>query len=322
MIRRHAVFFGDVAEDEYYSAPYFPEAGDKVIVRELDRQFGGSVANSACIYSGYGMPTSFISQLNSGQLTQRLLSQLREQGVDTTHVIFDESVPDSHCIVVLSKEQHIVLIPTLGITHSEITPRAFERMATAEFLVTTLTDAKPFRMGEAGAAQVLDALRARGVKVVVDLDVYNPENHGSELLDHCDILFMNSLGAQRLEESGVSISAFVHQGATALVITRDSAGCELHIADGEYHVPGIPVDVVDVTGAGDTFTSSFLFAFSETGDLLRAAEFANVAATRAVTRAGARAGRASREQVEAFQESLLATPERVTIHTADPDSAQ
>jgi sugar/nucleoside kinase (ribokinase family) len=210
--------------------------------------------------------------------------------------------------VILSGDQHIVLIPTLGITHSEISPEAFERMATAEFLVTTLTDAKPFRMGDAGAAQVLDALRERGVKIVVDLDVYNPENHGSDLLERCDILFMNSLGAQRLEESGVAISALIEGGATAIVVTRDSAGCELHFSDGIHAVPGIPVDVVDVTGAGDTFTSSFLFAYSSGGDVREAAEFANAAASRAVTRAGARSGRASREEVEAFRASLQTTP--------------
>lgn len=308
MTRRHAVFFGDVAEDEYYVAPYFPSAGDKVIVHELERQFGGSVANAACIYAGYGMPTSFISQLNSGALTQRLLAQLREQDVDTAHVIFDETVPDSHCIVLLSGEQHIVLIPTLGITRSDIDDDAFERMATAEFLVTTLTDAKPFRRGKQTAAEVLEALRARGTKIVVDLDVYNPENHDSHLLEHCDILFVNALGAQRLRESGTSIDALIAGGATAVIVTRDSEGCVLHSAEGTHVVPGIPVEVVDVTGAGDTFTSSFLFAYSTGGDLREAAEFANAAATRAVTRTGARAGRATAEEVHAFRHSVHRNP--------------
>jgi sugar/nucleoside kinase (ribokinase family) len=308
MTARHTVFFGDVAQDEYYVAPYFPSADDKVIVRELPPEFGGSVANSASIYAGYGMPTSFMSQLNSGPLTQKLLAQLREQGVDTTHVIFDESVPDSHCIIILSGDRNIVLIPSLGITHTEITASAFEHMAASEFLVTTLTDVKPFRMGDAGAAEVLERLRRRGVKVVFDLDVYNPENHGSGLLEHSDILFMNALGAERLAASGTSIPALLAGGATAVVVTRDSEGCELHTADGLHAIAGIPVEVVDVTGAGDTFTSSFLYAYSTGGDLVAAAEFAGVAATRAVTRVGARGGRATRGEVEAFRSSLQATP--------------
>ena len=307
MTTRHSVFFGDVAEDEYYVTPHFPVAGDKVIVQALPPQFGGSVANAASIYAHYGMPTSFISQLNSGTLTQRLLRQMREQGIATDHVIFDEDVPDSKCIVLLHGEQHIVLIPTLGITHSEITPAAFEHMATAEFVVSTLTDVKPFRMAGRGPADILDRLRRRGARIVLDLDVYNAENQGSGLLEHCDILFMNSLGASRFEQEGQAIARLIDGGALAIVVTRDAEGCELHTASGMVTVPGIPVDVVDVTGAGDTFTSSFLYAYSSTGDLVEAAEFANAAASLAVGRVGARGGLTTRDAVEAFRRSNTRT---------------
>jgi ribokinase len=72
--RKASVFFGDVALDSYYAAPHFPAAGDKIIVEALPAQFGGMVANAAAIYAHYGMPTSFMSQLNSGPLTRKLLA--------------------------------------------------------------------------------------------------------------------------------------------------------------------------------------------------------------------------------------------------------
>lgn len=297
---RHSVFFGDVAQDEYYVAPHFPEAGDKVIVRALEPEFGGSVANAASIFAHYGAPASFIGQLNSGPLTQRLLAQLREQGLDTRFTIFDETVPDSHCIVLLSGDEHVVLIPTLGISHTEITPEVFEHMAAAEFVVTTLTDAKPFRMGELRAAQVLESLRDRGAKIVLDLDVYNEENHGSGLIEHSDLIFMNQLGAERFVRTGGSIRRLLEGGALAVIVTRAGEGCELHSSEGMTFVPGIPVEVVDVTGAGDTFTSSFLWAFSAGRDLASAARFANAAAARAVGKVGARAGVATAQDVEEF----------------------
>lgn len=304
---RHSVFFGDVAQDEYYVTPFFPQANDKVIVRALEPQFGGSVANAASIYAHYGRPTSFIGQLNSGALTQKLLAQLREQGMDTRFVIFDESVPDSHCIVLISGEQHIVLIPTLGITRTELTPAAFEHMANAEFVVTTLTDVKPWRMGGLGAHEILLALRARGARIVLDLDVYNEENHGTGLIEHCDIVFMNALGEARFVSTGGSIERLLAGGATAVVVTRDSSGCELHTADGAFTVPGLPVEVVDVTGAGDTFTSSFLYALSIGRDPVAAAEFANAAAARAVGKVGARAGMTTRADVDDFIRSFAPT---------------
>lgn len=298
--RKVSVFFGDVALDTYYAAPHFPTAGDKVIVEALPAQFGGMVANAAAIYAHYGMPTSFISQLNSGSLTRTLLAQLRELGLGTDYVIFDEDVPDSRCIVLISGDQHVVIIPKLGIEHTEITPQAFEHIAGAEFLVTTLTDARPFRMGDLGAAEVLRALRDRGVKVVMDLDVYNLENHPSGLIEHCDILFMNSLGERRFTESGNDIETCLAGETIAVVVTRDSEGCELHTPEGVTVVPGFPVEVVDVTGAGDTFSSSFLYAYSTTGSLQSAAEFANAAAALSVTRVGARGGMTLPDTVRAF----------------------
>lgn len=305
---RYSVFFGDVAQDEYYVAPHFPAAGDKVIVEALPTQFGGMVANAAAVYAHYGMPTSFMSQLNPGPLTQTLLAQLRGLGLNTDHVIFDEEVPDSRCIVLLSGDQHVVIIPKLGITHTEIMPEAFEHIAGAEFLVTTLTDARPFRMGDLTAPEVLQALRDRGVKIVMDLDVYNLENHPSGLIEYCDILFMNSLGEHRFTESGNDIEACLAGGAIAVVVTRDSEGCELHTAEGVTVVPGLPVEVVDVTGAGDTFSSSFLYAYSATGNLHEAAEFANAAAALSLGKVGARGGMTTPETVRAFMAKVV-TPE-------------
>jgi sugar/nucleoside kinase (ribokinase family) len=298
--RKGSVFFGDVALDRYYAAAHFPTAGDKVIVETLPTQFGGMVANAAAIFAYYGMPTSFMSQLNSGPLTQMLLAQLRELGLNTDYVIFDEDVPDSQCIVLLSGDQHVVIIPTLGIEHTEIAPEAFEHIAEAEFLVTTLTDARPFRMGDLTAAEVLQALRDRGVKIVMDLDVYNLENHPSGLIEYCDILFMNSLGERRFTESGNDIESCLGDGAIAVVVTRDSEGCELHTAGGVTMVPGFPAEVVDVTGAGDTFSSSFLYAYATTGSLQEAAEFANAAAALSVGHVGARGGMTTPETVRAY----------------------
>lgn len=297
---KYSVFFGDVAQDEYYRAAHFPLAGDKIIVEALEPQFGGMVANSAAIFAHYGMSTSFVSQLNSGPLTQKLLAQLREQGLRTDYVIFDDDVPDSKCIVLLSGDQHIVVIPALGITRTEISPELFRHLAGAEFVVTTLTDARPFRMGELTAAEVLAALRANGAKIVMDLDVYNLENHPSGLIEYCDIVFMNSRGFQSFVDSGNDITEILGSGATAVIVTKDSEGCDLHTSHGRTSIPGYPVDVVDVTGAGDTFSSSFLYAYSTTGDLSDAAEFANAAAALSVGIVGARGGMTTATAVRAF----------------------
>ncbi len=299
-MHRYAVFFGDVALDEYYSAPAFPAGGDKLIVQTLEPQFGGMVANAAATFAHLGGTTTFMSQLNSGALTQRLLANLRELGIYTDHVIIDDAVPDSKCIIVVSGDQHIVIIPALNISHTELTPEAFEHVAGADFLFTTLTDARPFRMGELSAVEVFAALRDRGVRIAMDLDVYNLENHPSELIEHTDVLFMNRLGFSRFVEYGNDVSALLAGGAEAILVTRDGDGCEVHTREGVESIAGHEVDVVDVTGAGDTFSGSFLYAYQASGDLSYSARFANASAAMSTLKHGGRAGMTSVAAVEQF----------------------
>ncbi|MET0854707.1 MAG: PfkB family carbohydrate kinase, partial [Microterricola sp.] len=79
-------------------------------------------------------------------------------------------------------------------------------------------------------------------------------------------------------------------GMTQLIVTLDADGCIVHNSDGQTVVGGIAATVVDVTGAGDTFCSAFLFALDRSGDPSIAARFANGAGARATEAHGARSG--------------------------------
>ena len=53
-----------------------------------------------------------------------------------------------------------------------------------------------------------------------------------------------------------------------------------------YQVPGIKVDALDTTGAGDVFNAAFLYAYLKNATLLRALGFANLTAAFSVTKLG------------------------------------
>ncbi|MBE1553683.1 PfkB family carbohydrate kinase [Sporosarcina limicola] len=68
----------------------------------------------------------------------------------------------------------------------------------------------------------------------------------------------------------------------------------------QVSVPGISVDVVDVTGAGDTFCSSFVYALNKSDNLAVVANFANAAGDRTVTVMGPWGGVSSSEEILDF----------------------
>ncbi|WP_372835776.1 PfkB family carbohydrate kinase, partial [Puniceibacterium confluentis] len=70
-------------------------------------------------------------------------------------------------------------------------------------------------------------------------------------------------------------------------VLRDGArGCYLAQGGQVTHIPALEVQAVDTNGAGDTHVGSFIAELSRTGDALRAARYANIAAALSTTRHG------------------------------------
>jgi len=93
---------------------------------------------------------------------------------------------------------------------------------------------------------------------------------------------------------------YLKLGAKVVALTLGSKGCLVATPQDRQLVPGIPVDAVDATGAGDTFDGNFLAEYLRLGDPFAAARFANAAAALATRGHGAVAPMPLRPDVEAF----------------------
>ena len=88
------------------------------------------------------------------------------------------------------------------------------------------------------------------------------------------------------------------RGARVVTVTLGKKGSWTRTPTEEDRTGVIDFPVVDATGAGDTFNSSFVRCLMCGHDIHYAARFANAAASLAVTRLGARGGVASAESIE------------------------
>jgi sulfofructose kinase len=89
-------------------------------------------------------------------------------------------------------------------------------------------------------------------------------------------------------------------GGDLICVTLGARGAMLLEGDRLHHAPGLPVEVVDTTGAGDVFRGAFIAALlrgDSPADILR---FANAAAALSCTRLGAIDGIPAMEEVLAF----------------------
>lgn len=80
--------------------------------------------------------------------------------------------------------------------------------------------------------------------------------------------------------------------------TLGPRGCRIFHRGRRIHVPVEPVEEADPTGAGDIFAAAFFIKYHQTGDPVKAAQFANACASLSVKRVGL-AGVPGKSQVEA-----------------------
>ena len=88
------------------------------------------------------------------------------------------------------------------------------------------------------------------------------------------------------------------KGIPNVIVTMGDMGALLRNGDGTCMVPAYPAWAVDTTAAGDCFNGAFVVALSEGKDEKEALDFANAAASIAVTRPGAQASIPTAEEVK------------------------
>jgi sugar/nucleoside kinase (ribokinase family) len=117
----------------------------------------------------------------------------------------------------------------------------------------------------------------------------------ADVLRHADVLVVSTEDVNH----DVSLAQCYAETVSIVVLTRGIHGADVYYNGHVTHVRPRPALQVDPTGAGDTFAAAFLIYYQETGDPIRAARFANVAASFSVEGISY-SGAPARAQVEAY----------------------
>jgi 5-dehydro-2-deoxygluconokinase len=84
-----------------------------------------------------------------------------------------------------------------------------------------------------------------------------------------------------------AVQALLEYGPEALVVKRGEKGATLFQADGQViDVPGFPVEIYNILGAGDAFASGFIYGHLKGWDWYKAARMGNACGAIVVTRHG------------------------------------
>jgi len=172
--------------------------------------------------------------------------------------------------------------------------------------------------------------RAAGVPVLLDIDFradqwHDPRAFGITIrtalplvdialgtLDEINAAVLQSAGQLSLTHSQVSdarvagdadaaIATILARGPQVLIVKRGADGASVHLADGTATtVPGFPVQVYNVLGAGDAFASGFIYGHLQGWGYERSARMGNATGAIVVMRHGCANFMPTLAEVEAF----------------------
>ncbi|ABW00997.1 carbohydrate kinase family protein [Caldivirga maquilingensis] len=290
---------GNLNLDVYFRIQSLPENDGAVEAYEAYIGGGGSAANFAIQASKLGAYVRFIGAVGSDTISDALLEDLKEAGVDVKWVKRINVERSGLVVVLIGPENGKRMIEyrgaNLGLTPSDVNSESLNGVNHLHVALSRLNiiEAGVKRAKELGLTVSVDG--GAGLSSY-DLNILKP------LMDGVNTWFMNSLEARKLTGIDDPISAGLRIlesiNVEELIITLGPGGAVSFTKDGAKLVEAFKVAPIDTTGAGDVFAASYVFAKLIGLDRVSRLIFANAAASIKVTRRGARAGPSFSEVLE------------------------
>ncbi|MEA4906226.1 MAG: carbohydrate kinase family protein [Chloroflexi bacterium] len=292
------VGLGMVTLDILTQVAHLPSSNEVFPAGRIDVQGGGPVATALVALSRLGCKTAYLGTLPGDHWGRFIQADFERYGVDTHWVMHTEDgvSPVSVILVEADKGDRAILydkgrMPLLApgtVTAGQVTAGRILHL-------------DGFHL----EAALLAAQQARqaGVWVSFDGGAGMSWPHTRRLLPWVDLLVVarqyaaNVTGQDDLAKAGPALLA---HGGREVVITDGERGCWYWDAGQALYQPAFRVDVVDTTGAGDTFHGAYLYACLQDWPAAQRLEFASAVAAMKCTRVGGRLGIPTLEQALDF----------------------
>jgi len=288
------VVVGSANVDLVVDVPRHPGGGETVLGGDLRRSPGGKGANQAVgAARAGGADTTFVGALGHDDAADLLLASLDRTGV-RTDLVARVDVPTGTALVTVSPDGENAIVVAPGANgHVAVGEAEAARLAEADAVLAQL---------EVPPEAVLAAARARRPGVPMVLNAAPSRELPDALWAEVDVLVVNEHEAADLagpttgdagpDDADPSVLAgLLLERVPAVVVTLGGRGSLVleRLPGGQLLtlVPAVAVDVVDTTGAGDTFCGVLAAALARGADLPDAARLAAAAGALAVTRHGA-----------------------------------
>lgn len=286
---------GSINTDVVCNTDVLPKIGETVIGKDFLISFGGKGANEAVAASRLGASTNLLGCVGDDMFSKNAIAHLQEEGVHITAVKQVKNTMGGIAnIVVSNKNNQIIVIPGAN----ELVDTSYIKKYTARIKECSIVG---------GQFEIpIDALLLAS-QICVDNNikfVLNPspiKDYPKQLFDNASYVIVNEIELKTITRYDDTVPLKVLElYPSKLILTKGSDGVYYHDGTQLVHIPAINVNVIDTTGAGDTFMGAFMVAINNNMSLKDAVLFANISAGLKTTKLGAQTGMPKLSEVKKY----------------------
>ena len=274
------------AVDWIYVLPRFPSHGGKVQIENIHKRGGGQVATASALCARYGLKVRYVGRVGDDEIGEFSLGDLQSEPMDVSCV---DKVPGA-------SSQYATILVDRPTGERTILWNRDSRLLyqDGELNRDQLVQGQLLHLdGHDQVASIQAARWAQEADMKVSLDIDRVRPGVEELLGLIDFLvpslnFVQQFSGSQDWKTGLRVLSQHTDGFVG--VTRGSQGTAALWEGDILEIPGIPVESVDTTGAGDVFHGAFVYALLENHSVGWCLRFANTAAALSCTRYGARGG--------------------------------
>ena len=295
------VVVGSVNVDLVVAVERLPRPGETVVGGRFARHHGGKGGNQAIAAARLGAPTTFIGAVGDDAFGREAAAALEAGGVNIDGLVRVSGRPTGVASIVVDARGENSIAGADGANH-------------ALSSVQVRSALRGLRLGRGDVVLVGHEVRTGATHEALRLarlagatTILNPAPAGGlerPTLELADVLTPNEVELAALAGSG-STSARARRllgddpgGGRAVLVSLGRRGALLVVGRRARSIAAPRVDAVDTVGAGDALNGALAAGLAAGMDLAEAAHRAVVAASLAVTRAGAREGMPTAAELE------------------------
>jgi len=282
----------------------FPERGKLELVSNTRVFTGGCATNTSIALAKLGQEVEVLGKVGDDILGQYVIDELKKNRVGTEGIMVTGDRETSTTIVLVDREGERTFIHNTGangeLTLSDIDFALFSSASLVHIAGFFLLPG--FDGGD--CQEFLRRVKVMGITTTLDT-AWDAEGRWLELLEgslpYIDY-FLPSYGEAVMlsgEEEPREIAAFfLERGVGTVGLKMGEKGCFIKNKEEEIFCPPYPVEVVDTTGAGDSWVAGFLTGLSKGWPLEKVGKFANAVGASCVRSMGASSG------IRGFEETV------------------